>query len=227
MIIQSKQTTVAYRCPTCGSIVYGMVGVFSLSGDMIKLKCSCGGSEMRINYGADGKIKLTVPCLICPNTHTYTVSRDGFFEKDILVFACTYTGLDTCYIGNKENIDEAVKESNKQLNELLLSAGFEDFSSFMAGKRSVEDVSDNVDSDYRIDYAQIEDVVRFMLSELKEEGSIKCECGNPDCDFDFKGENVVIYCRNCHSEKIIPMSSTLAANAFLHTDVLELEKNNI
>ena len=89
------------------------------------------------------------------------------------------------------------------------------------------DSSDNVDRDFRIDYAQIEDVVRFMLTELAEEGDITCGCHEGDTaryDFEFCGDSVRIFCRTCGYEKQIPMSSTLAANAFLHTDRLELEK---
>ena len=37
MVLQQKQTTVAYRCPECGSIVLSLVGVFALSADMIRL----------------------------------------------------------------------------------------------------------------------------------------------------------------------------------------------
>lgn len=225
MILQSKETTLAYRCPTCGKVIYSIVGVFTLSGDLIKLKCDCGGSELKMIYTSDDKIKLTVPCMFCPNPHTYILSREGFFEKEILALACTYSGLDVCYIGDKNKVDMAVAQSDKQLNELLYEAGFESLESFMQGKSSIGG-DDNVDEDYRLDYAQIEDVVRFMLAELKDEGSIECECGDPDCDFEFKGDSVVIYCNNCHSDIKIPMSSTLAANAFLHTDKLVLQKEN-
>ena len=45
MVISPKQTTIAYRCPVCGTGVISAVGMFSLSADMIKLKCTCGKSE--------------------------------------------------------------------------------------------------------------------------------------------------------------------------------------
>ena len=56
MILDPKQTTVAYRCPHCGAGVMGLVGLFTLSADMIKLKCTCGESEMSIVYSKDGKV---------------------------------------------------------------------------------------------------------------------------------------------------------------------------
>ena len=41
MVLKEKHTTVAYRCPFCGSGVMSAVGLFGLSADMVKLKCPC------------------------------------------------------------------------------------------------------------------------------------------------------------------------------------------
>ena len=60
MVLDLKQTTVAYRCPHCGAGVMSAVGLFSLSADMVKLKCTCGKSEMTIVYSKDGKPYLSV-----------------------------------------------------------------------------------------------------------------------------------------------------------------------
>ncbi len=228
MILNSKETTIAYRCPACGKFIFGIVGVFTLSGDLIKLKCDCGCSELKITYTAEDKVRITVPCIFCPTPHNYLLTSGAFFDREILALNCTYSGLDVCYIGNKEMVIEAAKESDIKLLDLLEEAGFDDLESFMRGRNSI-DGDDNVDEDYRMDYAQIEDVVRFMLAELKEDGDIICGCtdGEPDCDFEFKGDSVLIYCKKCHFEKRIPMSSTLAANAFLHTDKLILDNNQI
>ncbi len=225
MILNSKETTIAYRCPSCGKFIFGIVGIFTLSGDLIKLKCDCGGSELKITYTSDDKLRITVPCLFCPNPHSYLLTSGAFFDREILALSCTYSGLDTCFIGEKERVLEATREADLQLAELLEESGFDGLDAFMTGKNSIGG-EDNVDEDYRLDYAQIEDVVRFMLAELSEDGDIMCGCedGEPDCDFEFKGDSVVITCLKCGYEKKIPMSSTLAANAFLHTDVLELEK---
>ena len=59
------------------------VGFFNLSADMIKLKCDCGGSEMSIVYGKDSKVRVGVPCILCPNPHQFTLSSSVFFEKDL------------------------------------------------------------------------------------------------------------------------------------------------
>ena len=48
MVLETKKATVAYRCPHCGCGVISVVDIFSLSADMIKLKCSCGQSELEV-----------------------------------------------------------------------------------------------------------------------------------------------------------------------------------
>ncbi len=228
MVLNSKETTIAYRCPSCGKFIFGMVGLFTLSGDLIKLKCDCGGSDITIAYTQDRKLKITVPCLFCPAPHSYVISSDAFFDRELIALTCTYSSLDVCFIGKKDAVIEAAKAADADLLLLLEEAGFDGFEEFMAGRNAATDNSgDNVDSDFRMDYAQIEDIVRFMLTELAEEGDISCGCKDGDTaryDFEFAGDSVRIFCHTCGHEKLVPMSSTLAANAFLHTDKLVLEK---
>ena len=227
MILSSKETTIAYRCPECGKFIFGIVGTFTLSGDLIKLKCDCGESELVLAYTSEGKLKITVPCMFCPAPHSYLLSKDAFFERDILALTCTYSSLDVCFIGEKDKVIEAAKQADAVLLELLEDAGFASFDEFALGRRSVSEREDNVDQDFRIDYAQIEDVVRFILAELSEDGAIGCGCEDGEkgeYDFEFVKDKVRIFCKKCGYEQSIPMTSTLAANAFLHIDRLDLEK---
>ena len=48
MVLESKQTTIAYRCPSCGTGVMSAVSLFALKGSMVRLKCECGKSAMEI-----------------------------------------------------------------------------------------------------------------------------------------------------------------------------------
>ena len=90
MVLDSKETTVAYRCPHCGAGVISAVNVFALSADMVKLKCTCGQSEMTIVSGKDGKIRLTVPCMVCPHPHQFTLNSTLFYGKDLFSMPCPY-----------------------------------------------------------------------------------------------------------------------------------------
>ena len=58
MIIEPKKTTLAYRCPACGGVPTSIVGIFSLSAELFKLKCDCGGSALTIQKTNDGQLLL-------------------------------------------------------------------------------------------------------------------------------------------------------------------------
>ena len=112
MIIQPKETTIAYRCPECGATVHSVVGIFALSGDRIKLKCSCGGSELLIENTADGKMRFTVPCIFCPNPHSFLISRKTILSRELFTIPCGLAGYDICFIGREEL--QSIKESNSE-----------------------------------------------------------------------------------------------------------------
>ena len=44
MILNPKETTIAYRCPGCGQGVKSIVGVFSLTGDKMKGARGCSAA---------------------------------------------------------------------------------------------------------------------------------------------------------------------------------------
>lgn len=119
MILTPMQTTVAYRCPYCGACVTSPVGVFSLSGDMYKLKCTCGQSEMTITMTRDGMVRLEVPCIICPKPHNYMISRELFFGRELFTVMCSYSAMEIAFIGTAQAVAEAFESSTKALAELI------------------------------------------------------------------------------------------------------------
>ena len=104
MIINPKETTVAYRCPACGAGVMSAVGVFSLSAEMIKLKCTCGQSEMKIVYNKDDQIRLSVPCMFCPSPHNFLLNKSVFFGKELFSLQCPYSDINICCIGETNQV---------------------------------------------------------------------------------------------------------------------------
>ena len=119
MILEQKQTILAYRCPHCGCVVTGLVGSFALNADMFRLKCECEGSEALVVKTNEGKIRITIPCLVCPKPHTYLVNASLFFEKELFVLNCSLSGLDLCFIGGCEEVAEAIRLSNEAMIEML------------------------------------------------------------------------------------------------------------
>lgn len=217
MIIDVKNASVAYRCPHCGEGVVSVVGIFSLSGDMFKVKCSCGKSELTVTR-ADDKIRLEVPCLLCPKPHYFTVNQSVFFSTDLFCLPCPYANYDTCFIGEHEKVLEALADSGEMLRGMLLDAGVENF-----------DMLRQQDPDMSADDPIIDDIIRFMITDLAEEGSLHCGCKEGDVaryGYEFAPpdyESLRIYCSTCGYEKLIPMASTIQAQDFLETSSITLE----
>ena len=210
MILDKKMTTVAYRCPACGMTVKSVMGAFVLGGDLVRLKCPCGESEMTVEHKRDGKMRLTVPCFLCPKPHIYTVSESIFYSKDIFALPCSYTGVDIGFLGEAEHVEKAVEESDLLLAEMI---GENDFSDFSCNKK--ESVFDD---------PQILDIILYVIGDLAEEKKIYCGCepGAGRYEVSVTDSSVIVTCKECGKSVEIPAGSSLAANAFLHTDELTL-----
>lgn len=216
MVLQPKQTTVAYRCPHCGCGVMSAVGMFSLKADMLKLKCECGQSEMTIVRSKDGKIRLSVPCILCPKPHNYTLNESLFFGKDLFVLPCPYSDINIGFMGEINMVKAELARTELELLDLMEQNGIADFSALH--KAEEEALTD----------PQVLDVVRFVVEELKEEHKIFCFCedGNGEYQVEVLDDAVRVRCAKCGAERIIATDSYLAAQAFLDCDSLYLEKDN-
>lgn len=221
MILDSKETAVAYRCPKCGKMVRGMVGVFSLSGDLIKLKCECGESELNMVKTNDKKVRVNVPCLVCGGTHGFVLSLGAFFDSEIFSYACPYSGIELCIIGKNDALTDAIEEADRALVKILKEAGVEDVEAFITAREA-----DDGSADEKIPDPEMQSVVHFLLCELEDEGNISCKCGRRGkYEFKFVGANldtVLIYCTECSASVSVPLPDAVAANAFLHTERLTL-----
>lgn len=217
MILDPKQTTVAYRCPHCGAGVMGLVGLFTLSADMIKLKCTCGESEMSIVYSKDGKVRLTVPCILCPNPHTFTVNSSVFFKNDLFMLPCPYSDINICVTGEENNVKAELARTELQLLDLLEQSGLENFDAFH-GEQTLTD-------------PQVMDIIMFVLNDLDSEGKIYCKCAPGEYDSDSEEryeaevlpEGIKVTCKKCGASKTIPSNSLISANEFLNAESLTLE----
>jgi len=211
MILNQKQTTVAYRCPRCGSIVLSLVGAFALSADMIRLKCPCGESDLTAVYTKDKKVRLSVPCFLCPTPHTFTVSSQMFFDAKLITFPCPYSGLGICFVGPEARVSEATSVAEAELRELLGETEFSDLAAHRGHAGAFTD-------------PQIMDIVMYVIHDLQAEGEITCNCPDRHGDYlvEILDECVRITCKNCRATKDIPTDSLADANAFLHCTHIDL-----
>jgi len=215
MILDTKHTYIAYRCPHCGFAIYGLVGQFALSADMLKLKCQCGaGGDLIIRYTADRKIRLSVPCVFCGQNHNYVVSQNVFFGRDLFLLSCPYTNMDICFIGDKPQVDAAVERTEKELSDLMKEMGVDSLTELHP--------SEDIDPDRIISDAQIYDIVRFLVRELEADGKIDCPCHSGQYDFNLTDEGITVFCPVCGAEHTFPADSVSAAQDFLACDHLTL-----
>ena len=239
MVLNEKRTTVAYRCPDCGGGILSAVGLFNLSADMVKLKCTCGKSELKIFYNRDGTVRLTVPCLICSQPHTFTVKSSLFFSDDLFVLPCPYSDINICFTGEMNRVKAELARTELELLDMLEENGITDFSALHGDEKDLGD-------------PQILDIVLFVIDDLDAEGKIYCRC-HPDpalsgaapaeaanaeeahddgseedraasrYEAEITDEGIKLTCRICGASRVIPADSMLAAHAFLNADSLHLE----
>ena len=216
MILEPKQTTVAYRCPSCGAGVMSIVGMFNLKADMIKLKCDCGQSAMTAVLTNDSKVRLTVPCILCPNPHIYTVSSSIFFKDDLFLLPCPYSDLNIALTGETNMVKAELARSELEILELLEKSGIE----------SLDMLHQNSSS-----YAnpEIIEIIYYTVKELDEEGKIECDCPadlESEYDLEFLDNAAQVKCKNCGCKKIIPTDSLMAAHDLLNADKLKLDSKS-
>ena len=209
MIIDQKKTTLAYRCPHCGAVPTSMVGAFSLSGNLFKLKCSCGESCLTVEKTTDDKLRLTVPCVVCPKPHSYVLSNNVFFGSDIFVIPCSLCGVDICFIGKERSVADAVLRSNEEIMKSLGEAGIDEF-------------QDEAKNDYD---PAIFDMVSYVISDLNDEGKIYCKCEDGQGEYLATIDNgcVRVECKKCGASTKIVLHDSEAAHEFLGTSELRLK----
>lgn len=228
MILESKETTVAYRCPDCGVGIMSIVGLFTLSADMIKLKCSsCGKSDMSVLYDkANNTVRLVIPCIFCGKPHTYNVSTSLFFNKGFLALQCPYSNIDIGFIGESNRVKASLAENELELMRLMEENGITNLSDIQ--KENKTDVPDT----------QLMDIILYIINDVDAEGKIYCKC-HPDghepisdgelereeelYDVELVDSGIKITCKECGASRVIPTDSLLAANAFLNVDSITLE----
>ncbi len=212
MVLENKQSTVAYRCPSCGNGVMSVVDAFRLSADMVKLKCTCGKSEMSMVKANDGKIRFTVPCMLCPKPHSFTVSQALFFGKDLFVLPCPYSGINIAMMGDVNHVKAELSRTELELLDMLEQSGIDSF--------------DDIKSEEYLSDPQVLEIVSYMIKELDDEGKIRCHCpegAEGNYELEMIPDGLKISCKNCGATLTVQTNSIIQAMEFLNADELILE----
>ena len=213
MVLNNIQTHVAYRCPACGSAVVGFIGKFALSAGMVRLKCSCGESHLDINPTNDKKIRLTVPCVFCRKSHSYTLSQSIFFERDIFLLNCPYSNMDIAFIGEKDKVGENVERTATEIERLLIDLEAESIKEIQPEDVNEEDVLPD---------ATVYDALRFLVKDLEAEGKVDCPCHKGEYDLRFCPEGIQVFCADCGAVHTFNLSGEHSHESYMDLDEIKL-----
>ena len=213
MVADMPKTHIAYRCPECGTVIYGFVGKFALSANLCRIKCSCGHSALDINITNDGKIRISAPCVFCKQNHSFVVSQNIFFGRDLFLLNCPYANMDICFIGEKENTDRAIEKNENELVNLLKNLEAE----------SLKDIQPiDMDEEEILPDPQIYDTIRFLIKDLEADGKIDCPCHRGDYELRFVKDGIEVFCPDCAASHTFNTEAAAASEEYLNIDSLTL-----
>ncbi len=203
-----NKTRIAYRCPYCGAVL-----TFDLSKDRLIDKFSmnciqCHKSSLEISLLPGDVVSLIVPCLMCPHPHVYKMSADMFFTKDIYTFPCSFTGLDICFIGEADLVEDEIDASGALISSML--------------EETQSDDANAKDADVLLADTAVMREVLFALGELDKEKKITCHCGSKAVKVLLDYDKAVIVCKVCGSKKDIAARTRFDANAAIDLDFIEI-----
>ncbi len=215
---------IAYRCPECGAGVLSVVDPLTLcrrsSGtDMLRLKCSCGHSEMTVEKPGDGQVRITVPCMLCAKPHVFTFKPEIAMGQDCFTLNCPLSAIPVCYLGEMEHVKAQLAADELELLKILEENGADDFKTL----RAEEERGRTCDP-------EMLQSVLFVAHDLAEEGKIVCACEErPDPGafvIEATEEGVRVACPHCGAERVLPCDFSPAAYAFLDADRLLLTEED-
>ncbi len=208
-----RQSRIAYRCPHCTETVFGLLGRFALSADMLRLRCPCGEASLDIQVRKDKKLQLSVPCVFCKKNHTYVLSPDLVFDRDRFLLSCPYANMDIAFLGDADKVEEDAARTGEQLQRLL---------SDMEAQTLSDIQPQDMDPAEILPDAQIYDTVRFVVRELEAEGNIDCPCHSGAYDLRFTDGGIEVFCPACGASHTFAAQSASAAQDYVTLDRLLL-----
>ena len=215
MIVTPKQRQIAYRCPECGSAVFGLVGRFAMKANLLRLKCGCDkSSALDIVATNDGKIRLSVPCIFCKQNHSYVVSESIFFNRDKFLLNCPYSGMDISFIGNEDSVKEELDRTGAELERLLMQLEAEELSDIQPQDMNEDEILPD---------PAVYDTVRFIVKDLEAEGKVDCPCHDGTYELRFCDEGIQVYCEKCGATYTFHATSPSVTEEYLSLDSITLK----
>ncbi len=183
-MLEDTKRSIAFICPVCRQPVILERSAFQLAASGSRLPCPCGKSGIDAEMMGN-RIRLTVPCLFCEQEHTVTCSTASFLREKTLAFSCANSGLDCCYVGEKESVFTAMRRLEETVDVLESEAGAQ--GTFLN-----------------------ETVMEEVLGELRDiarRDGISCTCGCRDWSLKVNYSSVELSCARCGGALKIPAAT--------------------
>lgn len=201
MIIDFNRT-IAYRCSSCGEIVYGDFSLFELSGEKgISVHCSCGNSSVSITAENKTNYIVTVNCIICDETHKFTLSFYSLAKKDCSEFMCPNVIVGLVFVGRGEAVRKSVINNEKYIGEVILACGLDH-----TGKNGVTMLK-----------------ALDKIQELSDDERLYCDCGSNLIDVEVHEDNMILECCLCGATLVLTVEN-IRNSDFSHLDKLILRR---
>ena len=215
MAVLPIQRHIAYRCPSCGNAVIGLIGRFALAANMLRVKCSCGSEHtLDMSVTREKKVRLSVPCLFCRQNHSYVVSEGLFFDKDKFLLNCPYSGMDIAFIGDESAVREELSRTGEELSALMKNLEAEELSDIQPQDMSEEEVLPD---------PAVYDTLRFVIKDLEDEGKLSCPCGKGPYDLRFTDSGMQVWCGSCGATHDFKVNSPSIAEEYLSLEEITLK----
>ncbi|MCD8180128.1 MAG: hypothetical protein LUF26_01420 [Firmicutes bacterium] len=185
MLVDLKRI-VAYICPFCSNISSKALSIFNFSGsEKVQLICPTHGCHETCVYITQkgSKYKLDIECPLCGETHTYSISKENFWNKPLITYKCPVAGIDIFFAGERREVEKTLDENSDVYSDVM------------------DDFDDDDDPPFDLMYAIIE-----RLHHLKDNHKISCVCGSSDAEFNIVNGNIVITCARCRRSRVIEPS---------------------
>ena len=196
MIINFDRTA-AYRCPSCGEITFGSFSMFELSGEKgVSIECSCGQSELIIIPENKNSFIVSVDCLVCDETHKFSLPFQALAKKDCTEFTCPNVVVGLVFIGRTEAVQKAVVHNEHYIEEVISACGLEH-----TGKNGVTMLK-----------------ALDKIQELSDNESLYCEYGSNMIDVEVREDDLVLECCLCGA------SVSLSADTIRNSDFSHLKQ---
>ncbi len=203
-------TTVAYRCPHCGAILTFDVTAERLDKGKIIMPCiQCRKSNIEISLLPGNTVSLTVPCLMCPHSHPYKISMDMFFSREVYCFPCSFSGIDICFIGEMDYVENEIIRSGREISDMI--------------EETKEEDANAGNADVMVADTSVMREVLFAIGKLSDEKKIKCSCGSNALKVVLDYDKAVLCCKVCGRKKDIAARTRFDANAAIEFDNIIIE----